>query len=82
MIDIYGNYFCQKLIQSSSADQRILILKYIQNEFINISFDNSGTHVIQALLDLINLKDEEIIILNSIKGKEVEMSYVSFIPFY
>ncbi len=29
MKDTYGNYFCQKLIQSCSADQRIFIIKSV-----------------------------------------------------
>lgn len=34
MKDTYGNYFCQKLIQTCSADQRIFILK---NVIINVT---------------------------------------------
>jgi len=29
MIDTYGNYFCQKLIQSASSDQRMFILRHV-----------------------------------------------------
>jgi hypothetical protein len=29
MVDTYGNYFCQKLIQSSSSDQRMFILRHV-----------------------------------------------------
>jgi hypothetical protein len=29
MTDMYGNYFCQKMIQSCSADQRIKLLEYV-----------------------------------------------------
>ncbi len=29
MTDVYGNYFCQKLVQSCSAEQRVLILNYV-----------------------------------------------------
>jgi hypothetical protein len=29
MIDLYGNYFCQKLIQSCSAEQRICVLNFV-----------------------------------------------------
>lgn len=30
MVDTYGNYFCQKLIQSCSSEQRIMILKDVR----------------------------------------------------
>jgi hypothetical protein len=29
MTDVYGNYFCQKMIQSCSVEQRIDILNYV-----------------------------------------------------
>jgi hypothetical protein len=31
MVDLYGNYFCQKLLQACSAEQRIIILNYVRN---------------------------------------------------
>ncbi len=36
MKDTYGNYFCQKLIQSCSADQRIFILQHVISINLNI----------------------------------------------
>lgn len=29
MTDLYGNYFCQKLVQSCSSEQRVNILNYV-----------------------------------------------------
>ena len=29
MMDTYGNYFCQKLIQSCASEQRIQILEHV-----------------------------------------------------
>jgi len=75
MIDTYGNYFCQKMFQICSNEQRILILEYINNEFIEISKSPSGTHVIQAILELINTEDEINIIINCIKNHELELAY-------
>lgn len=84
MIDTYGNYFCQKLIQSCSAEQRIDILNNvtffliskISKDIVNISYDNSGTHALQSLLEIINLAEEEIIILNALKISALDMCYV------
>lgn len=40
MTDVYGNYFCQKLIQSCSSEQRIYILKNVKFKinFLDIKF--------------------------------------------
>ena len=46
---------------------------------MNISYDNSGTHALQSLLEILNLQEEEAIILNAVKNFALEMSYVSYI---
>lgn len=35
MVDTYGNYFCQKLIQSCSSEQRMFILRHVRDILIN-----------------------------------------------
>ena len=50
----------------------------ISNDLVNISFDNSGTHSLQSIFELINLPEEENIILNSIKDDCLKMAFVIF----
>lgn len=59
MVDSYGNYFCQKLLQSSSSKQRVYLLKKISPYIINIACDKRGTHSMQSLIQLINMEEEE-----------------------
>ena len=75
MTDIYGNYFCQKIIQNASQTQITLILHYITHNFIDIAKDYSGTHVLQALLDVISTQEQMYLILYSIENKVLEMAY-------
>ena len=75
MKDVYGNYFIQFLIKNSNQSQIDLIIEYIKEDFVTIAFDYSGTHVLQTLLDMIKTPEEEIILLNSIKGKELKMAF-------
>ena len=75
MIHLYGNYFCQKVIQISSPEQITTMLILIANDFPQIAKDYSGTHVLQALLDVISTQEQRDLIMQSIKGKELEMSY-------
>ena len=75
MKDIYGNYFFQKLIKNTNKDIISLIISYIIEDFINISKDSSGTFSIQALLYEIKLIKDYLIILERIKGYELEMVY-------
>lgn len=78
MIDIYGNYFCQQMIQKSTKEQIILILNYIKRDYVKIAKDYSGTHVLQAILDKVSSKEEQCIILEAIKGSEIDLAYVSY----
>ena len=56
----YGNYFVQKLIKKLNTQQRIIIYQLIENDFLNIAKNKSGTHVIQTLIDSIQSPIEQI----------------------
>ena len=75
MIHLYGNYFCQKVIQISSPEQITTMLTLIANDFPQIAKDYSGTHVLQALLDVISTQEQMYLILYSIENKVLEMAY-------
>ena len=75
MVDLYGNYFCKELLKSCSQEQRLLILGKIKTHFIQISKHQSGTHVIQTLLEQINSQTEELLILSFLELHEIELAY-------
>lgn len=77
MIDTYGNYFCQKLIQSCSYEQRLLILSDISNDFTFIACNPSGTHSIQTMIEIINMPSEEELLRKIIKTHILILSFVS-----
>jgi len=74
MCDIYGNYFCQKLYAISSIEQRRMILNSIKDIFINVSKTSAGAHVTQNIIEESKTKDEKIIIMQYIKGHEMELA--------
>ena len=76
MTDTYGNYFCQKIIQSCSAEQRIFILKNLKKVFTSISCHPSGTHAIQTLIEIINMPGEEELVKECVKDNILKLSYV------
>jgi len=75
MVDPYSNYFCQKLAQCCSSEQRKFFLKKIQKEFTTISCNKKGTYALQGILDIINLEDEEMIIKESIENSILQLSF-------
>ena len=52
------------------------LLKKIQNDFVNISCNKKGTYALQGILDIVNLKEEEVIINESIKNDVLKLSLV------
>ena len=74
MCDIYGNYFCQKLYSISSIEQRRMILNSMKDIFISVSENAAGAHVAQCIIELAETKEEKDIIMDYIKGHEMELS--------
>lgn len=74
MVDNYGNYFCQRLLQTCSSDQRLFILTIIQDQFIKICCNKKGTHTIQSMFDLITLPQEEELIIKALRGNVVYLA--------
>jgi hypothetical protein len=76
MTDIYGNYFCQKLIQCCSAEQRMFILRHIMKDFTVIGCNNSGTHALQSLIEIINMPGEEELVKEAVRDNILTLSFV------
>ena len=72
--DKYGNYFSKKLIQIVVPNQRIKLIKNLENNFILLSKSLYGTHPIQFLVETINMFEEKNLILNYIINKTLELA--------
>ena len=74
MIDKYGNYFFQKLIEFCTPKQRHFLLLSIKENFVEISNNSFGTHPLQLLIEQISTNKEKEVILKSIEGNEMNLS--------
>ena len=72
--DKYGNYFFQKLYIISSKKLRLKILSSIKIFFIPSSKDETGVYVIQKIIEEVQSEEEKKLILEYIKGKEMELA--------
>ncbi len=52
MVNLFGNYLCQKVITYSSAQQQMLILQKLSPDFIRVVCDRQGTRASQKLVEL------------------------------
>lgn len=68
MVDLFGNYLCQRLVQLSTAEQRLAVVRHILPDFPTISCDRQGTRAIQKLVEACETRQEQQIIIDSLSG--------------
>ena len=73
MIDVYGNYICQTLFHTCPADQRLELLIAMKGSFVKIAFHSRGTHALQNLIAMANLKEEEEVYCQEFSGNVLLM---------
>ena len=87
----YGNYFMQKLIKKCNYQQRINIYQIIENSFLEIATNKSGTHSIQSLIEAIEtpmerlyleklLNKNMLLLINDENGYHIIMKIILEIP--
>lgn len=59
MIDPFGNYFCQKIMELISQDDLNYVVNKISDKIVKISYNQHGTRSVQKLIELV--KNEKII---------------------
>jgi hypothetical protein len=76
MTNVYGNYFIQDFLKVCNKNHINLIYSVIQNDYLKIAKDYSGTHVLQSLLDYYNEKNitQRMLIINCFKNNVIEMA--------
>ena len=51
MIDPFGNYLCQKLLEYCSEEQRDTLIDTISPKLVDIALDVHGTRAVQKMID-------------------------------
>ena len=77
MIDPFGNYLCQKIVENSTQEDLKKIVVKFCNFSVNTCKNPHGTRAIQKIYEC--LKDDEIIIIlnNGLKDNIVKLIKVS-----
>lgn len=73
----YANYFFQNLCCNSYKDERLMIIKNLSNDFVDIACNLRGTHSLQALIDTVNSKEEIDLLIEIIKKDFLVLAMVS-----
>lgn|SRR3984957_10171016 len=67
VIDPFGNYLCQKLLEYSSEEQRNVICESVAQDLVNISLNMHGTRAVQKLIDFLSSRRQASLVPSSFR---------------
>eukprot|EP01117_Protostelium_nocturnum_P020655 TRINITY_DN93_c0_g3_i1.p1 TRINITY_DN93_c0_g3~~TRINITY_DN93_c0_g3_i1.p1 ORF type:complete len:723 (+),score=211.25 TRINITY_DN93_c0_g3_i1:398-2566(+) len=73
MIDPFGNYLCQKLLEFCNPDQRLGIIESVSDELVTISKNMHGTRAVQKLVECLTLPSQIKHVENALKNDVVSL---------
>ncbi|KAF5392633.1 hypothetical protein D9757_002130 [Collybiopsis confluens] len=56
LLDPFGNYLCQKLLEYSTDDQRNVICESVAQDLVSISLNMHGTRAVQKMIDFLSTR--------------------------
>lgn len=74
MIDPFGNYLVQKLLEKVNSEERTTLVKNASSEFVSIALDPHGTRALQKLVERIDSQEEAKIIVEALTADVVLLS--------
>ena len=54
LLDPFGNYLCQKLLEYSTDEQRNMICESVAHDLVGISLNMHGTRAVQKMIDFLS----------------------------
>lgn len=73
MLDPFGNYLCQKLIEKCTVEQRIALIGDVSSHLVKISKNIHGTRAVQKTIELITHPQEIKYVREALKGNVVSL---------
>eukprot|EP01120_Amphizonella_sp_Union-15-10_P017367 TRINITY_DN9620_c0_g1_i2.p1 TRINITY_DN9620_c0_g1~~TRINITY_DN9620_c0_g1_i2.p1 ORF type:complete len:450 (-),score=54.98 TRINITY_DN9620_c0_g1_i2:123-1472(-) len=73
MVDPFGNYLCQKLLEHCNSQQRLKIVVSVSSDLVSICKNMHGTRAVQKMIDQLSTPDEIYRVTEALKGSVVEL---------
>ncbi|PRP73515.1 hypothetical protein PROFUN_02524 [Planoprotostelium fungivorum] len=73
MIDPFGNYLCQKLLEFCTSKQRLEIIEKVSGELVSISKNMHGTRAVQKLIECLDTPPQVLLVEKSLKSHVVDL---------
>jgi hypothetical protein len=58
MVDPFGNYLFQKILEKITAEERVMLVKSVSTRLVNASLNLHGTRSVQKIVDLCSIDEE------------------------
>eukprot|EP00299_Pterocystis_sp_00344_P016482 c8271_g1_i2.p1 GENE.c8271_g1_i2~~c8271_g1_i2.p1 ORF type:complete len:435 (-),score=59.09 c8271_g1_i2:152-1456(-) len=73
MVDPFGNYLCQKLMEKCTDQQRVEFIKQVSYSLVNISLNIHGTRAVQKLIDCVDRPHQIEMVANALGANVVPL---------
>mmetsp|Transcript_15997 Transcript_15997/g.17886 ORF Transcript_15997/g.17886 Transcript_15997/m.17886 type:complete len:510 (-) Transcript_15997:856-2385(-) len=73
MLDPFGNYLCQKVMEIANADQLSRIVRQVSRRLVEICLNSHGTRAAQKLIELVHRQQDIECIILSLRGAVVPL---------
>ncbi|KAJ2876330.1 hypothetical protein GGH93_000830 [Coemansia aciculifera] len=68
MIDPFGNYLCQKLLEHCNDKQRTQIIAGVSPDLVSISLNMHGTRAVQKIIELLSTQEQIDLVISALRG--------------
>jgi hypothetical protein len=58
IVDPFGNYLCQKMLEKCNNDQRTAIIRTVAPELSHIALNMHGTRAVQRLIEYLSTQEQ------------------------
>lgn len=75
MVDPFGNYLVQKLLDRCSEQQRLEVLKKVaeRGELVGVALNTHGTRAVQKLIETLSSREQRAIAIEALRGGVVSL---------
>ncbi|KAI8909654.1 armadillo-type protein [Gorgonomyces haynaldii] len=73
MIDPFGNYLCQKLLEHISDDQMSMLVGHVHEELLRISLNMHGTRAVQKMIENLRFQSQIDIVVKALSRNVVSL---------
>ncbi|KAL1902158.1 hypothetical protein Cpir12675_000058 [Ceratocystis pirilliformis] len=73
MTDPFGNYLCQKLLESCSEEERTTLIRNASHEMVPIALNQHGTRALQKMIEFVHTDVQIALIVDALRFRVVEL---------